>query len=89
MILGAREKTVLRILSNNGRASLTEIAKKIGFSYVTAGKIVEVLRKEFGIKFTIEVAPVLSRQKLGYALLLALIFVFGALPFLVLNLVKL
>ncbi|MDE1810453.1 MAG: NADH-quinone oxidoreductase subunit M [Candidatus Micrarchaeota archaeon] len=35
------------------------------------------------------VAPVLSRQKLGYALLVALIFIFGALPFLILNLVKL
>ncbi len=62
MFFSIREKTVLKELSLNSRTSLSAIAKKIGCSYVTVGKIIDKLKEELDIRFVLE----LDLIKLGF-----------------------
>jgi DNA-binding Lrp family transcriptional regulator len=55
MHYGAREKLLLRALSENARATVTELAKIAGCSRTTAAKLVEGLTKELDIRFTLEI----------------------------------
>jgi DNA-binding Lrp family transcriptional regulator len=55
MYFNAREKIILRELSNNSRASLSSMAKKTKCSYVTVGKVIEKLKEKIDLKFTLEI----------------------------------
>ncbi|MDE1846641.1 MAG: Lrp/AsnC family transcriptional regulator [Candidatus Micrarchaeota archaeon] len=54
-------RKVLRILSENSRASVSEIAKYAQVSRRTAAEKIEQVKKAFGVKFTVE----LNEQALG------------------------
>lgn len=58
MYFDAREKIILRELSNNSRASLSTMAKKAQCSYVTVGKVMDKLKEKLDLKFTLEIDPI-------------------------------
>jgi DNA-binding Lrp family transcriptional regulator len=58
MYFSAREKIILRELSNNSRVSLAAMAKKAKCSYVTIGKVMSQLKDKLDLKFTLEIDPV-------------------------------
>ena len=61
MYFSMREKVIMAALSENARATITELAKIAKCSRPTARRIVERLEKELELKFTLEVDP----SKLG------------------------
>ncbi|MGC8652284.1 MAG: winged helix-turn-helix transcriptional regulator [Candidatus Micrarchaeia archaeon] len=50
-----RYKLILRMLSEDSRASITELAKGAGTSRVTVAKLLEKLSNDYNIRYTIEV----------------------------------
>ena len=61
MYFGMREKLIMRALSDNARASVTELAKIAKCSRHTAKRLVERLTKELDLRFILEV----DANKLG------------------------
>lgn len=59
---GVRERLMLRELSNNARATITELSKAARCSRVTAAKLLNRLTNELGTKFTLEI----DTDKLGH-----------------------
>ncbi|MGC8670094.1 MAG: winged helix-turn-helix transcriptional regulator [Candidatus Micrarchaeia archaeon] len=57
-----RYKLMLRLLSENSRATVTELAKNIGTSRVTVVKLLKKLSEDYGLHYTIEV----DDDKLGF-----------------------
>lgn len=55
MYFSMRERLIMRLLSSNARASVTELAKTAKCSRPTAKRLVEKLAKEFGLRFVLEV----------------------------------
>ncbi len=53
--------SILQILSNNSRATISEIAQALGISRNSAARRLKAIEKEFGISYTIE----LSQSRIG------------------------
>ncbi len=68
MIFSMREKVILRELSKDSRTSMSRMARLIGCSYVTVGKVLDRLREKLDIRFVLELDPtrlgILQRQLL-------------------------
>lgn len=52
---GDRQSLLLRILSDNSRATITSITKKLGCSRITTSRLLSKLENELGIKYTLEI----------------------------------
>ena len=61
MHYGPREKLVLRALSENARATTTELAKIAGCSRTTVSKLIKQMTEDLDVRFTLEV----DASKLG------------------------